>query len=759
LERRKIYISGAVQGVGFRPFVFNLASRLGVTGYVANTSQGVTIEAQGETPILDQFVQSIQTERPPLARPEITDVTLIPVDSQETTFTIQRSQTDSSKRSAIVPDAAPCADCLGELLNARDRRYRYPFINCTNCGPRYTIIFDIPYDRPNTTMRTFEMCPQCRAEYEDPTHRRFHAQPNACGDCGPKVWVADGKGEQIETEDPISNTVELLEQGKIVAIKGLGGFHLAVRGDCDSGVTALRERKYRKAKAFAVMVRDIDTARELADIDETAEGLLGSIERPIVLCRKRQGRILSEQVAPGSRFWGIMLPYTPLHMLLLQGDFPTLVMTSGNTTDEPIESENNSALEQLGGIADYFLLHNRDIYTSCDDSVVKPFRGKPMLLRRARGYVPSPIRLHRQSEVDILAVGAELKNTVTYVKGHEAYVSQHIGDLKGTATYDSCLRTIEKLGALIGSRPKAVACDMHPAMLSTRFAQTYQDVQLISVQHHHAHIAAVMGEHDLEGPVVGIAADGLGYGTDGTIWGCELLACWRDRFERRGYLAPVPQPGGDAASREPWRMAVSYLIHAFGLENGLIQAQSIFKEIDPNKIQTVADMCVRKINSPPTSSLGRLCDAVSALLGICLTNTYDAQAPIELENSVDETIQEAYPLEVADEDGHKILQVASMIKALVTDLKSAVDIGVMAAKFHNSLVAGMARWGQELALELDTNIVAVSGGAFQNDIFLSRLVERLETVGLNVYTNEKLPVNDGCISFGQSVVADALLRR
>ena len=746
-----------MQGVGFRPFIFNLASRLGVTGFVANTSQGVTIEAQGDAGILDQFVKSIPAQSPRLSRPEITEIHSIPVDSQETTFTIQTSQTDRLKRSAITPDAATCADCLSELLDSRDRRYRYPLINCINCGPRYTILFDIPYDRPNTTMRVFDMCPSCKAEYEDPANRRFHAQPNACGVCGPELWLADSQGKRIDTDVPIQEAIELLEQKYIIAIKGLGGLHLAVRADSDSAVTALRERKYRKAKAFAIMVRDIDTARQFAEIDNTAETLLCDIEHPIVLCPKKNDGILSDNVAPGSRFCGIMLPYTPLHTLLMQGHFPALVMTSGNNTDEPIECDNHSALERLGGIADFFLLHNRDIYTACDDSVAKIFRDNPMLLRRARGYVPLPIRLTRQSQISILAVGAELKNTITYLKKNEAYVSQHIGDLKGTATYDSFLRTIEKLGALIDCRPQVVACDMHPAMLSTRFAQTYQDVQLISVQHHHAHIAAVMGEHNLTGPVVGIVADGLGYGMDGTIWGCELLETWRDRFERRGYLTPAPQPGGDAAGREPWRMAVSYLIHRFGLEDGIILAQSLLKDIEPKKIQTVANMCVKKINSPLTSSLGRLCDAVSALLGICLTNTYDAQAPIELENAVDPEIQEDYPIEIANQDTQRILRVDTMIKAIISDIESGVDIGVIAAKFHNSVVAGMAQWATELALELNTNIIAISGGAFQNDILLNRLVERLETIGLKVFYNEKLPVNDGCISFGQAVVADAML--
>jgi len=755
LQRRKILITGAVQGVGFRPFIYNLALKLHLSGYVANTTAGVTIEAQGDPAAIEEFSSAIETEHPPLAKPKIASAEVIPPRAAEQSFTIRASQDDQSRRALITPDAATCADCLAELTDPADRRYRYPFVNCTNCGPRYTIIFDVPYDRPNTTMKTFAMCPQCRSEYHDPADRRFHAQPNACPVCGPRVYLTNKEGKSIQTNDPINQTIHLLEAGHIVAIKGLGGFHLAVRSDSDAGVKELRLRKFRKAKAFAIMVGDIETAREFAVIDPVTEKLLLDITRPIVLCPKKDKTPLSPLVAPRSRFWGIMLPYTPLHSLMMQGNFPALVMTSGNNSDEPIESENQQAQKHLDGIADYFLMHNRDIYTRCDDSVVKVFSSKPMMIRRARGYVPRPIPFQRRSRKDILALGAQLKNNITYVKADQAFVSQHIGDLVGTSNHENFQRTIEKLGALIGAQPRIVACDLHPAMLSTRAAQTYQHIKLIRVQHHHAHIAAVMGEYNLDGPVVGLAVDGIGYGTDGTIWGCELLTVWRHRFERKGHLERVAMPGGDAASRQPWRMAISYLFDTYGPDKGIELAHELLKNVERSQIEAIAEMIIKKINSPSTSSLGRFFDAVSAMCGLCTTNTYEAQAAIELENTVDENETSAYPVEITHNKNGWILTVRPVIEALTQDLQANVKPGMIAAKFHNFVVAGLAQLAGELASELNTNIVALAGGVFQNDLILARLVDILTKNGLRVYFNRELPVNDGSISFGQAVVADA----
>jgi len=744
--------------VGFRPFIYNLAVRLGLTGYVTNTSEGVTIEAQAAPERIDRFIESITSEHPPLADPRVVSVEPMDPDGTEDAFTIRHSRDSKERRAVITPDAATCKDCLAELADPADRRYRYPFINCTNCGPRYTIIFDIPYDRPNTTMRVFEMCPRCRAEYEDPSNRRFHAQPNACPACGPKVFLVDPSGAAVECDEAVAETVRRLEAGRIAAVKGLGGFHLAARADRDETVRELRERKYRKAKSFAVMVRDVEAARRLAEIDATAEKLLTGVERPIVLCPKKPHGPLSDLTAPASRFWGIMLPYTPLHTLLMEGDYPALVMTSGNATDEPIEHENRSALERLGPIADVLLMHDRDIFTSCDDSVVKVFDGAPLMIRRARGYVPRPVRLRREWDGDILAVGAQLKNTICFVKGREAFVSQHIGDLEGAATYESFQRTIEKLGALIDARPRAIACDLHPAMLSTRFAESWEGAVLVRVQHHHAHIAAVMGEHDLDGPVVGLAADGVGYGDDGGVWGCEVLAAWRHKYERLAHLEPVPMPGGDAASREPWRMAVSWLAHAFGTDEGLALSRRLIGAIDPRRLEAVAAMAAKKVNSPPTTSLGRLFDAVSALAGVCLENTYEAQAAIELESSVDPSETDGYPVEIAGASP-RVLSVAPVVRAVVEDLLAGVGAPKVAARFHRFAVAALAELARAAAEAIGTETVALAGGVFQNDILLGGLLRELRKRSLRAYFNRLLPPNDGSIAFGQAVAADALAAR
>ncbi|MCK5271861.1 MAG: carbamoyltransferase HypF [Sedimentisphaerales bacterium] len=757
LERRRILVNGAVQGVGFRPFIHNLAVKFDLSGFVTNTTIGVTIEAQGSCDSIDHFVNCIATGHPPLADPSIASVEVIPFVAGDNSFGIRDSRRQPERLAVITPDAAACADCLTELSDPDDRRYRYPFINCTNCGPRYTIIFDVPYDRKNTTMRSFDMCPQCQKEYEDPSERRFHAQPNACPDCGPRLKLTDSQGKTVETDDPITQTMSFLEAGKIVAIKGLGGFHLAVRADRDEAVGELRQRKYRKAQAFAIMVRDVETAKEFAIIDEFVQELLTSPAKPIVLCPKKQSSPLSPLVAPDSRFWGIMLPYTPLHTLLMWGEFPALVMTSGNNTDNPIEKENATALQHLAGIADYFLMHNRDIHTSCDDSVVKVFQGEKLMIRRARGYVPRPIRLQRRWNKDILAVGAELKNTITYVRAEESYTSQHLGNLTDAATYQGFRQTVAKLGALLAAQPVAVACDLHPAMLSTRFAEKYRDSRLIRVQHHHAHIAAVMGEHNLDGQVVGLAADGLGFGTDGTNWGCELLAVRRDRFERKGCLERVPMPGADAAARQPWRMAVSYLISAHGPDKGLESARKLLKGVECFQIEAVAEMIQKKLNSPMTSSLGRFFDAVSALIGLCLNNTYEAQAAIEMENTVAKDETAGYPVRIVPEGELAVLSTGPVVQALTEDILLGVTPEVISARFHNFVVAGLTAMAVELASRLGTEIVALGGGVFQNDLILGRLITSLERAGLRVFFNRLLPPNDGSISFGQAVVADAVL--
>lgn len=756
-ERKKITVEGAVQGVGFRPFIYNLAIKYHLLGYVTNTSNAVIIEIQGDPKSLENFINEIRDNLPPLARAVIASIESLPNEQEENSFEIRPSQEGTKQFPAITPDAATCRDCLRELFDPGERRYRYPFINCTNCGPRYTIIADVPYDRHNTTMRSFKMCQKCQEEYDDPANRRFHAQPNACPICGPHLWLTDNRGNELTCDDVIAKTISLLETGKIVALKGLGGYLLAVRADSEGGLQQLRQRKYRKAKALAVMVRDIEAARQIAEINPTTEELLTGVEKPIVLCPKKTGGVLSEEVAPASRFWGIMLPYTPMHSLIMEGAYPALVMTSGNNTDDPIEKDNSQALKHLEGIADYFLMHDRDIYTSCDDSVTKIFQGRPLILRRARGYVPRPIKCNRNWDGDILAVGAELKNTITYLKAEQGFVSQHIGNLIGSATYESFQQTIEKIGSLIDAKPEVIVCDLHPGMLSTRFARQYRGAKLIQVQHHHAHIAAVMGEHNLEGKVVGLAVDGFGYGSDGTVWGCELLEVQRNRFVRRGHLEAVPQPGGDAAARQGWRMAVSYLINSFGAQKGVELAKKYLADIDQAQIEGVAEMIEKQLNSPITTSLGRFFDGVSALLGICNSNSYEAQGAIEMENAVKESVNESYPVQIDTDNDMLILAGQPVVQGIIQDLASGVDRGIIAERFHNFVARGLAGLAGELAERLKIKIICLAGGVFQNDIILCRLVKKLESSGLKVYYNQELPLNDGSISFGQAVVADALL--
>ncbi|MBN2209780.1 MAG: carbamoyltransferase HypF [Sedimentisphaerales bacterium] len=751
-------VQGQVQGVGFRPFVHHLAGRLGLTGSVANTTDGAAIKVQGQAEQLDRFIELLVREAPRLARPVVTLVKSLAVVDGEMDFHIQASLMSADRKALVTPDAATCPDCLRELNDPADRRYRYPFINCTNCGPRYTITFDIPYDRPNTTMGRFEMCPDCRREYEDPANRRFHAQPNACPVCGPKVWLENTDGKRLaEADEAVRQAVRRLEQGEIVAVKGLGGFHLAVRADRDEAVECLRQRKYRKAKAFALMVRDITTARRVAQIGPAEQALLEGVERPIVLCYKLSDAPVSEQVAPRSRWQGVMLPYTPLHHLLMEGDYPALVMTSGNNSDEPIETSNTGGREHLGAIVDVLLLHDRPIYTSCDDSVVRVYDGEPMMLRRARGYAPQPLFLKRRSNKNILAVGAELKNTVTFIKGENVFVSQHIGDLKTAPTHEAFLRTIDKLGALIDARPDIVACDLHPAMLSTQQAQSYAGVRLVPVQHHHAHAAAVMGEYNLEEPVVAIMADGVGYGTDGRVWGCEILTAWRNRFERRAHLEPVAMPGGDAASWEPWRMAVSYLLQALGPDEGAKRARSLLSMIDVADIETVATMVKQGFNCPMTTSLGRLFDAVSALLNVCTHNTYNAQAAVELEYIAGETITPlSYAINVDSASPVHILRTQSMIQQIVADMDRNVGPKEIAAGFHAAVIDGLYRSADMTAQQDGIKTIVLGGGVFHNDILLSGLHRKLQQNGYGVYFNRQIPVNDGAISFGQAVVADAI---
>jgi hydrogenase maturation protein HypF len=756
-SRLKITVTGIVQGVGFRPFIYQLAKRNELVGYVSNTSDGVIIEAEGEEAKLKDFLDGIEREAPPLAL--ITGVTSKPILLVAgTDFAIRESAAGAERTALISPDACTCADCLRELSDPDDRRYRYPFINCTNCGPRYTITTDIPYDRANTTMRAFEMCGDCRREYEDPMNRRFHAQPNACRKCGPRVFVTDAAGSKLDSDDPIRAAMELLQDGKILAVKGLGGFHLAVGATNDDAIRELRGRKMREEKPFAVMAPDIPSIERFCLVSDEEKELLESPNRPIVLLTKRPESAISDRVAPRNKYFGVMLPYTPLHYVLLGGDFLALVMTSANPSDEPIVIDNHEALERLAGLADYFLMHDRDIFIQNDDTVARVVNGAPVMVRRSRGYAPRPVFLEEPAET-VLACGPELKNTVCLLKGKNAFLSQHIGDLKTAETFAVFKKTIEHMKRIFEIAPRIIAYDMHPDYLSTRYAMELKErdadgLRFIAVQHHHAHIVSCMAERGIEGPVIGLALDGTGYGDDGRIWGGEILVADELSYRRAAHFEYVPMPGGDAVIKEPWRMALSYLYGTYGtslwdLDIGFV------RHIDRGKAEVVLRMIDKGVNSVLTSSCGRLFDAVAALAQVRQTITYEGQAACELEGIMAENDAGSYPYSIRDEGDNTpfLLCFGNTIRAIVSDLQRGVDGAIISRRFHRT-VADALKEACIMVRDSDKlERVVFSGGVFQNVYLLSTLSAELAALGFEVHTHSAVPNNDGCIALGQAVIA------
>jgi hydrogenase maturation protein HypF len=749
VEARRLQVNGIVQGVGFRPFVYQLAVRYGLKGEVANTSTGVTIHIEGPVERLVSFENDLTAKQPPLAH-----IVQVLSDHQPVRnyadFRITPSRGGAAMATLISPDVAVCADCLKEMFDPDDRRHRYPFINCTNCGPRYTIIDDIPYDRPKTSMRHFRMCPECQAEYDDPLNRRFHAQPNACPACGPQVSLWDGRLQEIHAEDPVGAASELIRQGRILAVKGLGGFHLAVDALNPEAVSRLRQRKLREEKPFAVMSPDLTSVGRYAVLEPEAQKLLLAIQRPIVLLRKTHPHPLAEAVAPRNPYVGAMLPYTPLHHLLLSHDFVALVMTSGNLSEEPIAIDNDEAFRRLAGVADYFLIHNRDIYLRSDDSVIRRVAGETRFLRRSRGYVPRPIFL-KAALPPVLACGAELKNTVCITKGNQAFLSQHIGDLENLSTYEFFQKTIAHMQRILDVRPEILACDLHPDYLSTRWAEEQEGVQRIYVQHHHAHIVSCMAEHQIEGPVIGVSCDGTGYGPDGTVWGGEVLVADASGFERAAHLAYVPMPGSAAAIKEPWRMAVSYLHDAFG--DGLCDLPLPgLQAVGEDKVRLMLEMITRRINSPLTSSLGRLFDGVAALAGLRSRVSYEGQAAMELEMAAADETEAAY--EYAWETGRPYrLLPAPIVRGVVADLKQGRSVSAVSARFHNTLIRMFTEICVCIGREKGLQRAVLSGGVFQNARLLSGLITALASRGFEVYSHRLVPGNDGGIALGQAVIA------
>ncbi|MFQ5880094.1 MAG: carbamoyltransferase HypF [Dehalococcoidia bacterium] len=751
-ERRRILVEGIVQGVGFRPFVYGLALKHALGGFILNDTTGVIIEVEGEPSALESFLYALRTDAPPLATIEGISWESLPPKG-DASFTIEKSQAEEDRRVLISPDTCTCDDCLRELFDPEDRRYRYPFINCTNCGPRFTIIKDVPYDRERTTMAVFPMCPDCHREYEDPLDRRFHAQPNACPSCGPQVTLLDREGREMASEDPISHAARLMREGAIVAVKGLGGYHLACDAFNNDVVGRLRRRKHREDKPFALMAPDIEAVKALCLVDEAEEALLLSRKRPIVLLRKRMPNPVAHEVAPGHRYLGFMLPYSPLHYLLLRDTGLVLVMTSGNVSDEPIAYKDDDASQRLSRIADYYLIHNREIHMRSDDSVTRVVNGREMLIRRSKGHVPSPITMLVAFAEPTLACGAQLKNTFCLGKERYAFVSHHIGDLENYETLLSFQEGIDHFKRLFDIDPKVVAYDLHPEYLCTKYALELEGITKVGVQHHHAHIASCMAEHGLSGPVIGVAFDGTGYGSDGTIWGGEFLVADYTHFVRAAHLQYAPLPGGEQAIRGPWRMAASWLYQVYGDDMEALEIDFI-KRLKGRPWPLLKQMIQRSINSPPASSMGRLFDAVSSLVGVRDTINYEGQAAVELEMIAGDGCKDAYPFAIMDGQP-MVLQSGDIIRGVVNDLLVAVKPSQVSAKFHNTVAVAIKEICAQIREQHGLNAVVLSGGVFQNMFLMERAVRELSSTGFEVYIPSKVPANDGGISLGQAAVANA----
>jgi hydrogenase maturation protein HypF len=750
--RKEIRVTGVVQGVGFRPYVYRLATDRHLSGNIINTPAGVTIEVQGPQDRIEDFVSRLPAEAPALAQVATLQVRELPCATGES-FRILSSRTGSHASALISPDIAICDDCLRELFDPHDRRYLYPFINCTNCGPRFTIVRDIPYDRARTSMAVFRMCAACRAEYEDPRNRRFHAQPNACWECGPQAQFWSPTGQPLETSKAIETAAEYIHAEKIVAIKGLGGFHLAVDAQNSLAVQELRRRKRRWEKPLALMVRNLEAASELCCIDPQSWELLASRQRPIVLLPRKTTAPVSEAVAPGQSELGLFLPYTPLHHLLFTaGKFPALVMTSGNLSDEPIAIENREAVRRLQNVCDGFLVHDREILLRSDDSVLRCAAGRPRQFRRSRGYVPVPLSLHREVP-PILAVGGELKNTICLTRGNLAFLSQHVGDLENAESFSFFREAVSHLTRILEIQPEIIAYDLHPGYFSTKWALEQAGARLVGVQHHHAHIASCMAENRVQDNVIGIALDGTGYGTDGQIWGGEAFIGGYEGFQRKAHFAYVPLPGGEAAVRQPWRMALSYLAQTHG--EGVFKLRIPFMQnLDRAKARLVLAMIKQGVNTCFTSSCGRLFDAVAALIGIRQEVHYEAQAAMELETAARAAVDsEGYPLRLARRSGGWEIETGPLFDAMVRDLQMNVSVESISRRFHNGLVLALLRLACVLRDEFFLNRICLSGGSFNNLILFENLLRALESAGFEVFTHSQVPAGDGGLSLGQALIA------
>jgi hydrogenase maturation protein HypF len=759
-----IEIRGTVQGVGFRPWVYRVAHELGVTGRVRNHARGVTIEAFGGEHVLERMVTRLGEPPPPALVREVV-VTAIPYEAVRD-FVIEHSVEGGPRALSIPPDLATCADCERELRDAADRRHRYAFTNCTACGPRFTIATGVPYDRPATTMAPFAMCPACQSEYHDPRDRRFHAQPNACPLCGPALALWSPDGAAIATDDPLRDAAARIARGEIVAVKGLGGFHLACDATRAAPIATLRRRKRRDEKPFAVMVADLAGAHALAALAPDEAALLAAPERPIVIVERRAGAALAREVAPETELVGLMLPYTPLHHLLLRAVGRPLVMTSANPSDEPICADNAEAVRRLGDIADALLVHDRAIATRCDDSVARVIAGRPVLVRRSRGYVPRAIALARAVARPVLAVGAHLKNACCVATGDSAYLGPHVGDLDNVAALGFFESAIARLEQILEVRPEVIAHDLHPGYLSTRYAEDRgardRGLRLIGVQHHHAHVVSAMAEHGFAGPVIGVAYDGTGWGSDGTSWGGELLLARYDGFERLATFRPVALAGGDLAMREPWRVALAMLDDAFGGEAELA-GLALFDAVPERAIGVVRGMIRAGVNAPLARGVGRMFDGIGAL-GLARAGTsYEGQLAVAWNVAAAEGTHGVYPYAVAAErdvqgEGHPPeIDLRPLVRAVVGDLRAAVMPAVVSARFHDTLIAATVDRVRAAVAACGRLPIVLTGGAFQNPRLAEGIAHAL--ADLDVRMHGEVPPGDGGIALGQALAADAIARR
>ena len=752
-ERAKVTVLGAVQGVGFRPFIYRLATQHGLNGWVLNSSQGVFIEVEGPRHLLQSFLVRLEKEKPRLAIIQSLEFSFLDPAGYDR-FEIRYSEQVGQKTALIVPDVAICSDCLQEMLDPTNRRYRYPFTNCTNCGPRFSIIEELPYDRPNTSMKQFRMCSNCDEEYHDPADRRFHAQPNACSKCGPRLELWDRCGGVLARNDEaLRKAAEFVGNGKILALKGIGGFQLIVDARNESAVGRLRARKRREEKPFALMYPSLEPVKRDCLVSDLEERLLVSPESPIVLLGRRSGKsVLAASVAPGSPCFGVMLPYTPLHyLLLLELGFP-IVATSGNLANEPICIDECEAMKRLEGVADFFLVHDRPIVRHVDDSIARVVCGREMVLRRARGYAPLPVRMP-VSLPCVLGVGAHLKNSIALSVGRDVFISQHIGDLETATALSAFQKTIADLPRLYDARPELVACDLHPDYLSTQYAVEAR-MPLKRVQHHWAHVLACMAENELEAPVLGVSWDGTGYGTDGTIWGGEFLLTDEESFRRVAHFRQFPLPGGEAAVKEPRRTALGLLYQIWG-SNGLRDRDVVpIAEFSEKELALVEQTLKRGFNAPLTSSAGRLFDAVASLVGLRQRVTFEGQAAIELESAIDSQVVDLYPFQVGD-SLPQVIDWAPMIAEILIDLRRGKPASFISAKFHNTLAEVIVEVAQEIAQAK----VVLTGGCFQNRYLLERSVLRLSQAGFRPYWHQRVPTNDGGIALGQVAAAARASRR